>query len=402
MDIRRIFSGAFQDIFGTQETQTSQKTQQAQGILGTQQDLLEPGTAGAPSIGTTSQALTSGPTRIPDADKMPFLDQGTQNACGTTTLAMIMSYLTGKSFTTADIDSVIRRMNTFTSPNDIIEFARDNGLAAEGYNHGSFEEVKSMIDKGFPVQTLIQADKQGMGYNIDGQHYIAITGYETDPVTGEEFILYHDPNLGDDPATAAVEGGEQKMPVKEFERMWGNVGFGFDNYFMAFGPPGSTLPPGRNDGIEGVLGTLDGVTNITNGLDRIGSFDSVGSVVHGIFQFPGGLAQTIISGVGGLFSLGGQWLHDKLEGIPVLENILQPFADLIDTAGAVLGDLGNGVGEALDSWGGAFEDLFAGDFGGFASGIGEGIADVATGVADAVGDVVSGIGDAVGDLFSGW
>ncbi len=392
----------FRTFSDTQETQTAQKTQQAQGILGTQQDLLEQVTSGAPNIGTTSQALTSGPTRIPDADKMPFLDQGTQNACGTTSLAMIMSYLTGKSFTTADIDSVIRRMNTFTSPNDILEFARDNGVAAEGYNNGSLEEVKAMIDKGFPVQAMIQADSQGMGYNIDGQHYIVITGYETDPVTGEEFILYHDPNRGDDPATAAVEGGEGRMPAAEFERMWGNVGFGFDNYFMAFGPEGAALPPGRNDGVEAVLGTLDGVTNLTNGLDRIGSFDSVGSVVHGIFQVPGGLAQTIISGVGGLFSLGGQWLHDKLEGIPVLENLLQPLAGLVDTAGAVLGDLGNGVGEALDSWGGAFESLFDGNFGDFASGIGEGFADVATGVVDAVGDVVSGIGDAVGDFFSGW
>ena len=41
---------------------------------------------------------------------------------------MIMSYLTGEPWSKNDIDNVIRRMDIFTSPQDILEFARDNGL----------------------------------------------------------------------------------------------------------------------------------------------------------------------------------------------------------------------------------------------------------------------------------
>jgi hypothetical protein len=83
-----------------------------------------------------------------------------------------------------------------------------------------------------------------MGYGIDGQHYIVITGYETDPITGEEFVLIMIRILETIPQLL-IEGSERRMPVSEFERMWGNVGFGFDNYFMAFGPDGAKLPPGR-------------------------------------------------------------------------------------------------------------------------------------------------------------
>ena len=170
---------------------------------------------------------------------------------------------------------------------------------------------------------------------------------------------------------------------------------------MAYGPKGADLPPGRDDGIESTLGVLNGVTNITNGLDRIGSFDSFGSVVHGP-QFVGGVVQTVGSFVGGLFQLGGGWLNNAVEGIPVLENIVQPFGDIFNGVGAVIGDVFNGIGEACDSIGGAFESLFEGDFGGFVEGVGDAVGDVVGGVVDAVGDAVDAVGDAVSDFFSGW
>lgn len=408
MDIRKLDN---QPIL-TDDQQLQIKEQLVQQVDAQIIDMIESSAAqgssapssGPENIGTSQQALT-GPdntTHLPNHESMPYYDQGTQNACGTTTLAEIMTYL-GVPQTKDDIDSAIRRMDIFTSPNDMIEYARDHGLEAEGYNQGNWEEVKSHIDSGHPVQALIQADiTYPDGSSIKGQHYIAITGYEKDPVTGEEYVLYHDPNIGDDPNTPANEGVEQRMSVKDFERMWGDVGFGFDNYFIAYGAPGTALPPGRDEGIEGVLGTLDGVTNLTNGLNRLYSPDSFGSWVHGLFQFPGGIVQTIGSGIGGLLSMGGQWLHGAVEDIPVLENIVQPFAGLVDTFGSAVGDIFNGVGEAVDSVGGAFESLFDGDVGGFFEGMGDAVGDVVGGVVDAVGDVVEGIGDAVSDFFSGW
>jgi hypothetical protein len=422
MDIRRIGTGGIPDIVEEQQQGAQGGKQAGQAAESAAADSIE-----APAISafekiftpliqkepislqatpgevrSVLQALVGGATRLPDADRMPYFDQGTQNACGTTTLAEIMSYL-GVPESKDDIDSAIRRMNIFTSPNDMIDFARDHGLKAEGYNHGSWDEVKSMIDQGHPVQALIQADiTYPDGSSIKGQHYIAIEGYQKDPVTGEDYVLYHDPNIGDDPNTAANEGVEQRMKVSDFMKMWGDVGFGFDNYFIAYAKGNETLPPGRDDGLEGVLGTLDGVTNMTNGLSRIGDPDSFGSFVHGIPEFIGGLVQTVGCGIGGALQLGGQALNDAVEGIPVLENFVQPFGDLVDGAGAVIGDLVNGFGEAADDFGGAFESLFDGDVGGFFGGIGDSIGDVATGVVDAVGDAVSAVGDAISDFFSGW
>ena len=191
--------------------------------------------AGTPtgSVGTSTSALTAGgTTTLPNVGNMPFFIQK-DNSCGTTTLAEIMTYL-GVPMTQADVDEAIRRMNTFTAPDDMIEFARDHGLEAEGYNHGTWEEVKSMIDAGYPVQAMINGDDSvsvnggSESFSVDGLHYIAITGYGTDPATGEEFVIYHDPN----------RGTEQRISVSDFEKMWGDVPGGFDNYFRGLRPEG--------------------------------------------------------------------------------------------------------------------------------------------------------------------
>ena len=350
------------------------------------------------SIGTSTSALTgSGTTTLPNVDNMPFYVQR-DNSCGTTTLAEIMSYL-GVPMTQADVDNGIRRLNTFTAPEDMINFARQHGLEAEGYNNGTWDQVKSMIDAGHPVQALVEGDDSvsvmngtsSGNFSVSGLHYIAITGYGTDPATGEQFVTYHDPN----------RSVEQRMSVSDFEKMWSGVPGGFNDYFLAYGAPGSNLPPGNSDGIQGTLGTLSGVTNITNGIDRIFSPDSFGGVLHGVADVFGGVFQTIGCGIGGGLQIGAHWLNNAVDGIPVLQNIVKPIGDLVNGVGAVLGDAFNGLGEACDSIGGAFEHLFNGDVGGFFDGLGNAASDVVGGAVSAVGDAVSAVGDAIGDFLSG-
>src|SRR5688572_12130624 len=99
------------------------------------------------AIGSVSSALTAGtPARIPNADRMPFNDQGDSNGCATTSLSMVFEYF-GIHMSREEIDQAIRRGDNFlgSSVDDILEFARDHGLEAEGYNNGTWEEVKSMI-----------------------------------------------------------------------------------------------------------------------------------------------------------------------------------------------------------------------------------------------------------------
>jgi hypothetical protein len=349
------------------------------------------------SIGTSTSALTgTGTTTLPNVDNMPFYVQR-DNSCGTTTLAEIMSYL-GVPMTQADVDNGIRRLNTFTAPEDMINFAREHGLEAEGYNNGTWDQVKSMIDAGHPVQALVEGDDSvsvmngtsSGNFSVSGLHYIAITGYGTDPATGEQFVTYHDPN----------RSSEQRMSVSDFEKMWSGVPGGFNDYFLAYGAPGSNLPPGNSDGIQGTLGALSGVTNITNGIDRVISPDSFGGLLHGVADVFGGIPQAIGCGIGAGLQIGAQWLNNEVKGIPILQNIVQPFGDIVNGAGAAIGDLCNGFGEAWDSFGGGLEDLCNGNLGGFAEGVGNAAGDLVSGAASAVKDAVSAFGDAVSDCLS--
>jgi hypothetical protein len=332
------------------------------------------------------------PPTGPTGREMPFYDQGDSNGCGTTSLSMILAYF-GIDIPREAIDAVIRRTDNSagSTPDDLMEFARDHGLEAEGYNNASWEDLQAMIDQGHPVMASIA---NGSG----GRHLIVVTGYETG-ADGKMRVLYHDPEQGDE---GGVKGTEQSMTLDEFKEKWGESTFGFKNYFMAFAPEGTDLPAGTDKGAEGALAAHSGFVNLLNGWDRMTDPDSFGGFIHGIPQFVGGFVQMVGGGLGALFQVGAGWLADKVEGIPVVENLVQPFTDIVSGFGAVVADVFNGFGEACDSLGGAFESLFDGDFGGFFEGVGDAVGDVVGGVVDAVGDAVDAVGDAIGDFFSGW
>lgn len=279
---------------------------------------------------------------LPHVASMPLDEQGSSNACGTTSLAMVMSYL-GMPETKEAIDSVIRRMNIFSSPADLIGFARDHGLQAQGYNHGAWADIEEDADRGAPCILLINAGySYPDGSSISGFHYVVVAGHGIDPVNGERYAVLHDPNYGTDMA----------LYEADLITMGGNVGWGFAGYYMAFAPQSaSPLPPGNSTGIQGALGALEGVANITNGLASVIEHASAGSVARGIVQVAGGAIGGIISGIGGLLQVGGQRLTGAAAGIPILRAIVQPISDMINGVGAVLGDLGNGSANVITDLG---------------------------------------------------
>ncbi len=279
---------------------------------------------------------------LPDVASMPFETQGSSNACGTTSLAMVMSYL-GVPETKEAIDSVIRRMNVFSSPADLIGFARDHGLQAQGYNHGTWADIEEDAGRGAPCILLINAGySYPDGSSISGFHYVVAAGHGIDPVNGQRYAVLHDPNYGTDMA----------LYEADLITMGGNVGWGFAGYYMAFAPgSASPLPPGNSTGIQGALGALGGVANITNGLASVIEPASAGGVTRGIVQVAGGVIGGIISGIGGLLQVGGQWLTGAAAGIPVLGATVQPTGDIINGAGAVLGNLGNGIANVITGLG---------------------------------------------------
>jgi hypothetical protein len=352
-------------------------------------------------------------TYLPNVGLMPYFQQGTSNGCGTTALAMTMTYL-GVPETKDEIDAVIRRWDIYTSPEDMMNFARSKGLQAQGYNNGNWSDIESHIPLGQPCITTINADYgYPDGTTISGLHYVVISGFGIDSVNGQRYAIFHDPNWSK---------GDMYLYESQFVTMGNNVGWGFHDYYMAFGTFASEMPPGNANGIQGVLGTLEGVTNITNGLANVFQPTSIGGFFQGIVQFAGGVIETVGSGIGGLIQIGGQWISGVVKGIPVVANLIQPIGDIINGAGAIIGDVFNGIGSiitdignglgaainnliggfkgALRGLGSAFGSLAKGNIAGFVGGIASAIGSVLSGVANSIGSVLSSIGSAVGDAVN--
>src|SRR6185436_86565 len=127
-----------------------------------------------------------------DDNRIHPVDQGNSNACGTSSLSMIMDYL-GKPSSREQIDGAVRRTDFGATPGPLIEYARDHGLEAEGYNNGTWEAMRSFVERGIPVQAIYNT--QASGNPSDG-HIVAVVGFRTNKDTGQEEILFRNSNNG--------------------------------------------------------------------------------------------------------------------------------------------------------------------------------------------------------------
>lgn len=332
-----------------------------------------------------------------DVDTMPFFDQGRTNGCGTTSLAMIMSYL-GIPTTQANVDHEVRRSDIFSPPAQLVDYAREHGLEAEMYNNGTWNELKSYVDRGIPTQCVISADNSG---DFATLHYVAVVGYGTDPTTGKDYVLLHDPNDPFNPVTGTAQT-VVRMELDEFMSKWSKPPAGFENFFIAYGPNGTDLPWSRTDGLEGTLATASGVADIVNGWDRIVDPDSFGGFLRGTIQAPTGVVGTIAGGIFGGIELSGDWAHDKLDGIPVVSNLFNPVVDLWTGIGEVGADVVQTASEVADDAGELVEKLGNGDVGGAIGEVGEIAEDLGRGVVNTAADVGETVVNGVKDFFSGW
>lgn len=226
------------------------------------------------------------------------------NECGTTSLAMVLQYALGNNTVTANdiqrIDRAIRNWNIFTSPNDMIEYARARGVNAEGYNNGSLAEIKSFLDRGIPVVAMIDPDSPG-NFNA---HWVVIKGYSNvNPNTGEKgnFLIVNDP---------ASPTGNTYVKEDDFLKQWKNVKMagvetGYNNYFIAVAPRGTVLPPGRDDGIAAANALSQGVANVVNGLSDV----TRGDIIGGIGRFAGGVIGTVGGAIGFGIGKAGDWVN---------------------------------------------------------------------------------------------
>lgn len=346
--------------------------------------------------------------------QMPLLNQGQTNGCGTTSLAMIMTFL-GEMRTQADIDTEVRRRDIFSAPNDLVEYARDAGLNAEMYNHGTAAELAHLVDQGIPTQILTTADGSG---DASRMHYVVITGYEVEKDGSLSFEV-HNP-----------WGVKQTWTAEQLEERWGNVPYGFDHFYLAVAPADVDLPPSRTDGVEGTLNAADGIGSVVAGYDRIVGARTPGEFLRGIGDVSIGVPQAIVGGVVGGLQLGADYLESAVRDVPVIGSPLaaglEHLEDRLGTVGIVVGAIGDSFGHLHSSvehfangeiLAGANDllqsqiDLVEGawdasvdvveDTAQSVEDIGVAVADAATDVAQGVSNTVGGAVDSIGS-WTGW
>lgn len=184
---------------------------------------------------------------------VPLLYQYTgrdQNACGTTSLTMILQHF-GKKITREEVDAKIRQVDGPTDPDEIVSLAKQQGLNAAMYNKGSVDELKKFLDRGIPLEVMIDPNANPSDLTL---HYVVVTGYETDPKSGKTNLLINDP--------ARLE--PVRMDQAEFEQKWSSLkvkdfGIGLDRFFIAIAPSGTELPSSRKDGAGIALSVFDGI-----------------------------------------------------------------------------------------------------------------------------------------------
>ena len=181
----------------------------------------------APKAAATGR-MASDSSTLPAADARDALndysrfkeDQGSTNGCGTTSLAALLSFWKGVpgAYTREKIDKDIRRANMFTSPSNIVKYAREQGFRSEMRNNGSIEELKKYTEMGVPVQVLFEPRNEAGNDKDFLLHYVTVTGFKKGP-DGKELVLIADPN---DPTGS----GQREMPIEDFKAQWGNLKVG--------------------------------------------------------------------------------------------------------------------------------------------------------------------------------
>jgi hypothetical protein len=223
-------------------------------------------------------------------------------SCGTTSLAMIVRFLTGdNALMPPDIDREIRRLPTmFSAPLDLMAYARRKGLRAEEYNFGSIEQLETLVSRGIPAMTLLDLTPDN-ALDFDQWHWVVLVAVTS--AGGEKVIVINNP------WGRQEEWGQEKF-MKEWThlRMLG-LTFGYDNYYIAVGTADDDLPVSRtgsvfaaNAAIKGLADVLNGFATIKNDRNPAG----LGQLLWGVLRLLFGAGSILVDNLRRLCGFGGR------------------------------------------------------------------------------------------------
>jgi hypothetical protein len=238
-------------------------------------------------------------------------DQGNTNACGTTSLANVMTHW-GSPRTHEQIDKSIRAFNMFTAPDKLVEYARNNGMRASLKNDATLDDIAKMVDQGVPPIVLMDPGSESDA-NL---HYITVTGYNRDQNGKITDVVIAD-----------SAGGERyTMPAEEFQKKWdslkmGNIGTGLNNVMITVVPNDNRTITG-GDGVQRrasdiklpkssffsalksslARGVANLLSNVTNFASKVwGGIKTVGTAIGNAAQAVGNAFSNGAKAVGNFF-----------------------------------------------------------------------------------------------------
>ncbi|MBC7543987.1 MAG: C39 family peptidase [Candidatus Sericytochromatia bacterium] len=177
------------------------------------------------------------------------------NACGTTSLSMVLTYLKApaKFSAVATVDDAIRPhkyVDSFTAPTSIVNYARDTGLQARMTQDAGTEDLKKILDQGLPPVILTDWPDEGKKPDGTGLHYVVVSGYEVH--NGETRWTITNPH-----------GKVEKLTNAELMERWSNLQLstpvrtfdtGFNRLMLTIAPKDGVLttPDGKSMPVSSV------------------------------------------------------------------------------------------------------------------------------------------------------
>ncbi len=232
-------------------------------------------------------------------ERMPRLVQGDTNGCGTTCLAMGLTYL-GIPADRVSIDNSVRASSPGkglgSAPSDLVAYARRAGVQAEVYNEGDFASMAGHVEAGRPVMVVINPPEGGLA------HYVQVVGIIRDESGRPTGVKIRDPR----------DGRDKIMTLEQFDAAWRNTRLSMDPdgfvgtvgmampamnrcYIVMDSASAPRLPrPSIYGEIRGAPAdlALHGLNGYSGAIGTIGR----GHVAAGILQFGGATVATAIGG----------------------------------------------------------------------------------------------------------
>ncbi|MEM3465734.1 MAG: CARDB domain-containing protein [Thermoproteota archaeon] len=273
----------------------------------------------------------------PNDPNSGFESQYPEPACGTTSLASILRYLSktdSARFHHNIIDESIRGgdvLEIWTDPFSIADYARAQGFEARVYVDGDFDKVKWFIDRGIPVTICINT--KGKTSLQDGHWVVPVSYWENESLTwglsSHVMIGYYNPwgyQCAIPQSRFDLYWLEQELFGIKLFKLWNRVYVAICNK-----PAPADMPPSNAGGLEAYyMGIIEGLSQCLNtlgvGVDMLQSGDVL-KIIGGLGFTIMGALETLVYGLAvilpnllgkGIWE-GLKWIGEQIwEGIKAL------------------------------------------------------------------------------------